>query len=328
MRKRNVSTHFSNRRRGQKQRSKGTLLVIALAGILLLGGAFSCEEQRGKGSPPKGNLPPSITSAQILPEKPMVESDLSLLVQCQDPEGDSISYEYQWLKNDQEIPGENKSVLAKGGFRKGDSLRVRVVAGDGKLKGQPFLSEPVQVVNSPPMIQEVRIEPTAVHIHDHPKVTVKGADKDGDFVYYTYQWEINGNPVSEERGEILEQVRLKKGDSIAVLVTPDDRGTLGVARKSDPILVVNSPPVIVSAPPTTAEGNIYLYQVGANDPDQDPLTFTLRQGPRGMTIDAKTGLLRWEIRPEDKGIHTIEIEASDNDGAKSIQRYSLAVDFK
>jgi hypothetical protein len=68
--------------------------------------------------------------------------------------------------------------------------------------------------------------------------------------------------------------------------------------------------------------------VQVKDPDQDTLTFTLQQGASGMTIDSKTGLLRWEIRTEDKGTHTIVIEVSDNDGAKSIQRYSLSVDFK
>ena len=202
------------------------------------------------------------------------------------------------------------------------------MASDGKAKGQPFLSPAVRVVNSPPVIQEVRIEPTVAHVHDQPQVSVKGLDKDGDSIYYVYQWEINGNAAPEERGEKLERTLLKKGDSVTVIVTPDDRETLGTPKKSDPVRVVNSPPTIVSSPSVSPEGNIYRYPVQANDPDQDPLTFTLRQGARGMTIDAKTGLLQWEIRPEDKGTHTIVIEVSDNEGAKSIQRYSLSVDFK
>jgi hypothetical protein len=305
-----------------------TILAFVVAGIFLIGVAFSCGKERASEPPPKTNSPPSITSVQILPEKPTTQSELSLLVQCQDPDGDPISYEYQWLKNDEEIPGGDKSVLSTGGFRKGDSFRVRVVAGDGKEKGQPFLSPAVRMVNSPPVIQEVRIEPSVAHVQDHPKVSVKGEDKDGDSIYYTYQWEINGTPVPEERGETLERTRLKKGDNITVLVTPDDREALGKPKKSDPLRVLNSPPVIVSSPPTTPEGNIYLYPVQVKDPDQDPLTFSLQQGAKGMTIDAKTGLFRWEIRTEDKGTHTIVIEVADNEGARSVQRYTLSIDFK
>ena len=96
-----------------------TLLVFVVAGFLLIGAVFSCGKQRAIESPPKGNTPPSITSVQILPEKPTKESEFSLLVQCQDPEGDPMSYEYQWLRNDVEIPGENKSMLARGSSGKG-----------------------------------------------------------------------------------------------------------------------------------------------------------------------------------------------------------------
>ena len=305
-----------------------TILVFVVAGIFFIGLAFSCGKERAAEPPTKKNSPPVMTSVQILPAKPTAKNDLSLLVQCTDPDGDPITYEYQWLRNDEEISGENKNVLATARFRKGDFFRVRVVAGDGKEKGEPFLSPAVRMVNSPPVIQEVSLEPSVLHAQDHPKVSVKGEDKDGDSIYYTYQWELNGDPVPEERGEKLERAPLKKGDRISVLVTPDDRETLGTPMKSDPVRVVNSPPAIVSSPPTSPEGNLYLYQVQVNDPDQDPITFTLQQGVRGMTIDTKTGLLRWEIRPEDKGAHTLVIEASDNEGAKSIQRYSLGVDFK
>jgi hypothetical protein len=294
----------------------------------LIGSMLSCESQKGVEPRSKGNAPPSITSIQILPEKPQVDSELSLIIQSQDPNGDPITYEYQWLKNDKEIFGENRSILARGSYRKGDVLRVRVVASNGKDKGPPFLTAPLQVLNSPPLIQEVWIEPRVLHTNDHPKGFAKATDKDGDSVYFAYQWEVNGTASPEERGEVLEHGSLKKGDTITVVVTPDDRETLGAPRKSDPVLVVNSPPVITSSPPISAQGNVYQYQVNVSDPDQDPITFTLKLGPKGMEIDKKTGLLRWEIRQEDKGTHTIEIEASDNEGAKSLQRYTLAVDFK
>jgi len=93
-------------------------------------------------------------------------------------------------------------------------------------------------------------------------------------------------------------------------------------------MISNSSPVITSSPATSVEGMTYQYQVTANDPDQDSITFTLKSGPKEMAMDKNTGLLRWDIRKEDKGTHSIEIEASDHEGAKSTQHFTLTVDFK
>jgi hypothetical protein len=46
-----------------------------------------------------------------------------------------------------------------------------------------------------------------------------------------------------------------------------------------------------------------------------------------MEIDQEKGLVRWTIQPKDKGTHSIEIEASDQEGAKSFQRFVLNVEI-
>jgi hypothetical protein len=101
---------------------------------------------------------------------------------------------------------------------------------------------------------------------------------------------------------------------------------LALLRNRNPLS--NSPPLILSSPPTSVEKTTYIYQVRANDPDNDPIAFTLKSSPKGMEMDKNTGLIRWEIRKEDKGTHSVEIEVSDDSGAKSIQRYTLTIDFK
>ncbi|MFH1020063.1 MAG: Ig domain-containing protein, partial [Pseudomonadota bacterium] len=134
--------------------------------------------------------------------------------------------------------------------------------------------------------------------------------------------------LTEERSDVLGRGRFRKGDSISVMVTPDDREVLGKPKKSDPVIISNSPPMIVSSPPTSVTGALYTYEVKATDPDDDPIIFSLKKGPKGMEIDSKTGLIRWEIRKEAKGAHIVEIEASENAEARSFQRYTLAVDFR
>jgi hypothetical protein len=68
--------------------------------------------------------------------------------------------------------------------------------------------------------------------------------------------------------------------------------------------------------------------VKANDPDNDPVYFTLKSGPKGMEMDKTTGLIQWKIRKEDKGNHSVEIEVFDDAGVKSIQKYDFTLDVK
>jgi hypothetical protein len=307
---------------------KWRLIKILTVFLLLFLGVLACTKEKEAEVRTKSNFPPMITSVNILPEKPTQGSELNLLIQSKDPDGDPVTYSFQWMKNDEEMTGENKNSLSSKTFKKGDLIRVKVTPSDGKLNGKPFLSAPAKILNSPPVIREVWIEPKVAYVTDRLKANVKSSDQDGDFIYNTYRWEKNGVFLNEEREEILEKGQFKKGDSIVLIVTPDDRETSGTPKKSEALIISNSPPIILSSPPTSVEKTTYLYQVRTDDPDNDPITYTLKSGPKGMEMDKKTGLIRWEIRKEDKGNHSVEIEVSDEAGAKSIQRYSLTINFK
>ena len=49
----------------------------------------------------------------------------------------------------------------------------------------------------------------------------------------------------------------------------------------------------------------YRYDVIALDADDDSLSFTLEEGPAGMTIDRATGLISWTAQPSDQGAHPL-----------------------
>lgn len=302
-------------------------IIFMLLIFFLFIGILACRKSERGELKSKTSSPPVITSITITPDQPTKENDLGSIVQSHDPDQDTITYRFQWIKNDEEMV-ENTNLLRRGNFKKGDLIQMKVTPFDGKIEGKPLLSPPVKILNSPPLIQEVRIEPRIATARDDLKVHVKSSDVDGDFIYYIYKWEKNGVLLSEEGKEILEGNRFKKGDRISVTVTPDDREIVGTPKKSEAAIISNTPPIIISSPPTIMEGTKYLYQVKADDPDNDPINFSLKAGPKGMEIDRNTGLIKWEIQKENKGTYSIEIEASDNEGAKSIQQYQLTVEFK
>jgi hypothetical protein len=296
--------------------------------LLLAGITISCDEGQGAKIKSETSLPPVVTAVTISPGRITKMSELSLFIQSHNPNGNPLTYRYRWFRNDEEILGENASTLKCENFKKGDLIRVRVVPSDGKADGEPFLSGPVKILNMPPVVEEVRVEPKLAYANSDLKAVVKGSDPDGDSIHYLFKWEKNGIVLSEGDAGALEANQLKKGDSITVTVTPTDGEASGKPKKSEPMIIANSPPVIVSSPPTDLSGNIYTYQVKVEDPDNDPVIFTLRTSPKGMTINKETGFIQWEVSKGDRGDHLIEIEATDPDGAKSLQRYTLTIEFR
>ena len=81
----------------------------------------------------------------------------------------------------------------------------------------------------------------------------------------------------------------------------------------------NSSPRITSMPLTVgATGFAYSYQVVANDPDGDPLTYSLPAAPAGMTIDSM-GLIHWV--PDVASDFRVSVQVADPFGGMDTQNY-------
>ena len=138
-------------------------------------------------------------------------------------------------------------------------------------------------------------------------------DSDGDTVYYSYKWSINGQHASDEETLAAD---LKRDDTITVEVTPndgEDRGTKVILKSR----VYNSLPIITSTDPVF-DGKVYKYSIAATDPDGDQITYALREAPQGMIIDSRSGEITWEVKPEDLGLFDIEVSVKDNHGGELI----------
>ncbi|MGE0313948.1 MAG: S8 family serine peptidase [Lautropia sp.] len=80
------------------------------------------------------------------------------------------------------------------------------------------------------------------------------------------------------------------------------------------VVEVNNPPVPNPMQPVSAGvGNTVSVQLGATDPDGDPIDFTLLQGSQGMAVDLQTGVLSWT--PSAAGSYQVKVAVSDPYGA-------------
>ncbi len=79
------------------------------------------------------------------------------------------------------------------------------------------------------------------------------------------------------------------------------------------------------APLYLSEGASYEYKVLASDLDTDPLNYSLLMAPADMTINEKTGQIKWMSTFEDAGQHGIEILVDDGKGGRVVQAFRVFV---
>ena len=194
-------------------------------------------------------------------------------------------------------------------------------------------TDEISAGNTPPAIIKARIMPSPAYTNTELRVEIEAEDADGDMIEYTYQWVViraggtieDAEELEEETGPTLSPKLFARDDAVAVKVTPSDMYSEGETFGSKFIMIANSAPSITSSPPGVG-GEVYTYQVQTEDPDNDTLRYSLRDGgPPGMSIDAKTGLLTWKIGADIAGSYEVMIQAHDGHGASGYQRFTMTV---
>ena len=69
-------------------------------------------------------------------------------------------------------------------------------------------------------------------------------------------------------------------------------------------------------------GAVHRDRIAAAD-DEDAFTFSVVQGPPGLSIDAASGLLFWPSAVTDAGPHAITVRATDDRGLWTDQPFTL-----
>ncbi|MFY9222374.1 MAG: putative Ig domain-containing protein [Blastocatellia bacterium] len=312
---------------------KGRVRLAMMGGFLLLLLFFVFP--RGGENPPTSNEKPSITEeredttgpsnlislsklgkVRIFPSDPDLGSVLQAEITTESLGQGEVHYRYRWRVNGKEM--SDQPILPLERFRQGDVIEVEVIPSNGGSVGDPVRSMPVRIGNRPPKLTALKLVPDTPTVGEPVRVAAESLDADGNFVQYRYHWYVNDKLVDGNSGETLDGKLFRSGDTIYAIVIPFDASE-GSARISKPVRVANRTPKISSMPPTEINGDQYIYQVSAKDPDEDLLRFQLVEGPPGMTLDPASGLLTWKPDALDKKVNAV-IEVDDAKGGKAIQR--------
>jgi putative Ig domain-containing protein len=305
--------------------SSHSLLTVLLATAILWGCSQQSQSpQANTGSPHPGNHPPIIHSVTIVPTTAVLDQPISVQVKADDLEGDLITFRHQWRLNGAPLANETRSILGSKALKRGDVLSVEVFPYDGKIEGIPSHAE-ARIGNTPPEVKSVELEPADPRVGALVRANITGADADDDPVEYRYRWLRNSNEIYDGEGNTVETANFLRGDVITVEVTPSDPTSQGRVKRSKPIAIVNSPPRIISVPPTKIDKGRYAYTVLAEDPDGDALTYALEAAPPDMRIDKATGRIDWPMTSKVAGKHRIRVTATDPVKARAFQEFDMVL---
>jgi uncharacterized membrane protein len=196
---------------------------------------------------------------------------------------------------------------------------ISIIASDGLLSDTVQLVLTVMQINDPPVITST--PPTAAMQDLQYSYQVQVDDPDiGDSVAYQLATFPAGMTISAGGLILWTPTSAQVGNHDVKFYVRDD--SLAVDSQSYQITVsnVNDPPVITTSALNPGTEDVpYLDTILANDPDGNPVVWSLLNPPEGMTIGTNTGIISWTPVDSQAGDNSISIIASDGVLADTVQ---------
>jgi RHS repeat-associated protein len=185
----------------------------------------------------------------------------------------------------------------------------------------------VEVPNDLPTILSQPPGPAVVNVLY--RYQVRAEDANGDPLNFRLHSAPSGMIIDGNTGLVTwTPTAAQVGTHSVGIAVSDPRGGITIQSFNLAVLLTatNDAPSISSQPPSPAVVALpYQYQVRAQDPNGDALSFQLEAPPSGMAIDTQTGLVTWAPTSAQVGMHRVTIAVSDGRGATTRQAFDLPV---
>ena len=198
------------------------------------------------------NSPPSVDDLLIYPQFPLTKDSLSASYRYFDIDGDrEQNSNLSWYCDDQFITHTSSShIIFPEHTRKHQIWYFEIEPFDGYSFGTPQVSESVTILNSPPVIDSIEIEPQNPSDRDTLKINYQYLDADndseGDTEIRWFNNEVHDPDFDNQR--MISPEFIAEGDEWYCLIEPHDGETFGSTYQSDHVVISasNHPPIIRS----------------------------------------------------------------------------------
>ena len=281
--------------------SLGLVFIVLL--IIGCGGDRSSSASSAKG----GN----VIAADYSPALPTSSDAITIKITVVGGE----TPDYNWIVNGIPIHNVSGNKLIPDHFSKNDTVFCAILIGGEEKKK----IGPIVIKNSPPRINSLVISPEEPKHGTQLSLNADVTDADGDVRSLLVKWFVNEEEVSTS--QVLSGSEFKAADKVYALATPFDGTEEGFPVNSGWVLVQNSAPEFISAPPSI-EGITMNYDVEVNDGDGDNVDLSLEAGPPGMRLEGNK--LVWEAPEVSKDTSfVVKLKARDERGGETVNSFSL-----
>jgi hypothetical protein len=228
---------------------------------------------------------PDAPAIQLTPDPATTQDDLrvSIDTDATDPEGDAITYTYDWEVDGLASSASTSTVLPATATSKGEEWTARVTPSDGTGTGTAAEAS-VTIANSPPEVSGVSITPDPASASDELTCGYTFSDADGDADQSTWVWAVDGTQVGTDptlSGAFIG------GQEVTCTVTPADHEDTGTPA-SAALTIDNSAPqvsdVTIQPDPATATDTLtcsYTFDDADGDSDSSSLAWLVNGSPSG-----------------------------------------------
>jgi len=272
------------------------------------------------------NTVPTAPEVNVTPDSPLTTDNLicTVTTESTDVDGDTVTYTYKWYKDDILQSGETtittdlSDTVSSTLTAKEETWKCVVTPNDGFVNG-PSDEDQVTVINSPPLVNSVEIDPDPAYTKTDLTAVPSGwDDADGDAEGYQWQWQkwdgLDWQDIAAATSDTLDSSNFVKGDQVKVICTPYDGSDAG-GPVEDEITISNALPTADAGPAQGKYVNnlVTLDGSGSSDPDDDPLTYDWTQTDGSAVTLSDSTAVDPTFTPTVADTYTFSLVVNDGD---------------